>query len=79
MILNEFEAVTNLDNGPIIFTYYAQSELLRSSLHYIYLGCTLSNKRKSRECKTICEWGSLLSALVVILFVVTFFLAVGVK
>ena len=31
MILNKFEAVTNLANGPIICTYYAQSELLSSS------------------------------------------------
>ena len=26
--------MTNLANGPIIFTYYAQSELSRSSLQY---------------------------------------------
>ena len=34
MILNEFEAVTNSANGPIIFTYYAQSALSQSSLQY---------------------------------------------
>ena len=36
MILNEFEAVINLANGPIIFTYYAQRELSRSATQYSY-------------------------------------------
>ena len=36
MILNEFEAVTNSANGPIIFTYYAESALSRSSLQYVW-------------------------------------------
>ena len=35
MILKEFEAVTNSANGPIIFTYYAESALSRSSLQYV--------------------------------------------
>ena len=32
--MNEFEAVTNLANGPIIFTYDDESEASRSSLQY---------------------------------------------
>ena len=35
MILNEFEDLTNLANGPIIFTYYAESELSRSTIQHI--------------------------------------------
>ena len=35
MILNEFEAVTNLANGPIIFTYDDESEASHSSLQYL--------------------------------------------
>ena len=34
MILNEFEAVPNSANGPIIFTYYDESALSRSPLQY---------------------------------------------
>ena len=37
MILNEIEALTNLANVPIIFTYYAERELSISSIHYIKL------------------------------------------
>ena len=33
--MNEFEALTNLANGPIIFTHYAESELSISTLQYI--------------------------------------------
>ena len=43
MILNEFEALTNLANGQIIFTYYAESELSISTIHYIYL---INNAKK---------------------------------
>ena len=32
--MNEFKALTNLANGPIIFTYYAKSELSISTLQY---------------------------------------------
>ena len=32
--MNEFEALTNLANGPIIFTYYAEKELSISTLQY---------------------------------------------
>ena len=35
MILNEFEALTNLANGPIIFTYYAESDLSTSTLQQL--------------------------------------------
>ena len=34
MILNEFEAVTNLAHVPIISTYYAQTKLSRSAIQY---------------------------------------------
>ena len=34
MIMNEFEALTNSANGPIVFTYYAESELPRSTGQY---------------------------------------------
>ena len=44
MILNEFEAVTNSANGPIIFTYYDESALSRSSLQYTKIQ-TLSKKQ----------------------------------
>ena len=37
--MNEFEALTNLANGPIIFTYYAESELSRSTIQYIKTFC----------------------------------------
>ena len=37
MILNEFEAMRNLANRLIIFTYYAESELLRSTGQYAYI------------------------------------------
>ena len=33
-ILNGFKAMTNLANGTIIFTYYAESELSTSTLQY---------------------------------------------
>ena len=32
--MNEFEALTNLGNGPIIFTYYSERELSTSTLQY---------------------------------------------
>ena len=32
MILNEFEALTDLANGPIILTYYAEKELSISTI-----------------------------------------------
>ena len=34
MILSEFEALKNLANGPIIFTYYAKSDLSISAIQY---------------------------------------------
>ena len=34
-ILNEFEALANLANGPIINTYYAESELSYSTIQYV--------------------------------------------
>ena len=36
MILNKFEPLMNLANGPIIFTYYAESELSISTTQYAY-------------------------------------------
>ena len=33
-ILNEIESLTNLANGPIIFTYYAEKELSISTIQY---------------------------------------------
>ena len=34
-ILNEFEALTNLANGPIIFTCYSESDPYTSTLQYV--------------------------------------------
>ena len=33
--MNEFKSVTNSANGPIISTYYAQSELSSLSIQYV--------------------------------------------
>ena len=56
MILNEFEAVTNSANRPIIFTYYDESALSRSSLQYIifeeHLGVMLFARKISKNINT---------------------------
>ena len=44
--MNEFEALTNLANGPIIFTYYSESELSTSTLQY---------EKRNANCLDICE------------------------
>ena len=51
MILNKFESLTNLANGPIIFMYYAESELASSTLQY------------AREQKTLSFIGSIFLSL----------------
>ena len=36
--MSEFEALTYLANGPIIFMYYAESEISTSTIKYIDTG-----------------------------------------
>ena len=47
--MNEFEAVTNLANGPIIFTYYAEKELSISTIQQAkkVISKDIKSRRKS--------------------------------
>ena len=47
-ILNEFEALMNLVNGPIIFTYYAEKELSISTLQYLFIVITQCTGESAR-------------------------------
>ena len=51
-VLNEFEALTNLDNTPIIFTYYSEKGLSISTIQYTHFRCSSRYLRSARA-----RWG----------------------
>ena len=57
MISNEFEDITNLANGPIIFTYYTESELSISTIkdREIYFYTYLNDNASRISVVYLCE------------------------